>query len=248
MELFDDIIRQLRGFLDEKKAAGELRTTAVPAGATWPAGERGNIVLAQDTGVELGNPRDESASFMVWTGDVGAVRDGLVHVVGPDLPESMGSGLPFGKAVIIGVTGMSEENCYERHRALELARYDLNLKGYMMRAVSQYLREWSRVSRGAVEGGFSFAVLAAALSGLYRAVDFVESVEFIFVTSSAAEVRRLGEAGSRAERLIGAMNKMAAEMSFDCDTCDYTDVCSEVEGLRSMRNTITGKGATHARH
>lgn len=245
MNLFDDTILQLRTFLKEKE--GLLRTVqASPAG--WPAGEKGNIVLASDTGVELGNPRSESASFMVWTEKAGVVRDGAVHVIGPDIPESGGKSLPFGKAVILGVKGMDEENCYERHRALELVRYDLNLKGYMMRAVSQYLREWSRVSREAVDKGFSFATLAGALVAMYRKVDFVEAVEFVFVTSSAADVRSLGETGGRVERLIGAMNKMAQEMSFDCGTCDFTDVCTEVEDLRNMRKNMSGGAAGDARH
>jgi len=247
MNLFDDTIRQLHSFLDEKKAAGGLRTMKAAA-ADWPAGERGNIVLASDTGVELGNPRDESASFMAWTERGDAVRDGVVHIIGPDIPESTGKALPFGKAVILGVKGMDEENCYERHRALELVRYDLNLRGYMMRAVSQYLREWSRVSRRAVDDGFSFATLAGALGAMYRKVDFVSSVEFVFVTSSAADVRSLGETGSRVERLIGAMNKMTSEMSFDCGSCDFTDVCSEVEGLRDLRKNLAGEAGTHGRH
>ncbi len=247
MNLFDDTIQQLRSFLDEKKAAGELRTSLAD-NAAWPAGEKGNIVMASDTGVELGNPRNESASFMVWTQRRGEVRDGEVHIIGPDINESLEKSLPFGKAVILGVKGMNEENSYERHRALELARYDLNLKGYMMRAVSQYLREWSRVSRTAVEGGFSFATLAGALAALYRKIDFVDSVEFVFVTSSTEDVRRLGETGTRVEKLIGAMNKMAAEMSFDCGTCDYTDICSEVEDLRNMRKNLGGEAAGHGHH
>jgi hypothetical protein len=57
--------------------------------------------------------------------------------------------LPFGKVVLLKLQGMDENNCYERHRQIDMARYDLNLKGYMMRAASQYMREWSRVSREA---------------------------------------------------------------------------------------------------
>ncbi|MBP7582700.1 MAG: hypothetical protein KBA61_01620 [Spirochaetes bacterium] len=244
MNLFDDTILQLRTFLKERE--GMLRTVQASS-ANWPAGERGNIVLGTDTGVELGNPRDESASFMAWTEKAGAIRDGAVHIIGPDVPEASGKNLPFGKVVLLGVEGMDEENCYERHRALELVRYDLNLKGYMMRAVSQYLREWSRVSREAVAGGFSFATLAGALAGMYRKIEYVKAVEFVFVTSSAADVRSLGETGGRVERLIGAMNKMAKEMSFDCGTCDFTDVCSEVEDLRNMRKNLGGD-ADVARH
>ena len=244
MNLFDDTIQKLRAFLGEKKDAGELRE--IGTGETlWPPGERGNIVLASDTGVELGNPRSESASFMIWTGKEDQVQDGRINLIGPDINESKGGSLPFGKAVIFGVRGMDENNCYERHRQMDMARYNLNLKGYMMRAVSQYMREWSRVSNEAVEKGFSFAVLAGALSSIYKAIDFVDSVEYIFVTSSSEDVKLMAEKGARVERLIGAMNKMATEMAFDCGSCDYTDICSEVEGLRNMRGKLSGEEASY---
>jgi hypothetical protein len=38
--------------------------------------------------------------------------------------------------------------------------------------------------------------------------------------------------------LISAMNKMAEEMSFDCDACEYNEVCGDVEELRSMRDKL----------
>ena len=38
------------------------------------------------------------------------------------------------------------------------------------------------------------------------------------------------------------MNKMARELSFDCGTCDFTDVCGGVSELRSMRDSLRGKG------
>lgn len=234
MNLFDDIISELRAFLDDKKISKRLRILKA-LDRQWPSGERGNIVLASDTGVELGNPEKESASFIVWTDNTGQIRDGRINLIGPDISESKGGSLPFGRVVILGVKGMDENNCYERHRQIDTARYNLNLKGYMMRAVSQYMREWSRVSNEALADGFDFATLAGALSSIYRPMEFIESAEYIFVTSSAEDVRFIGEKGSRVQRLIGAMNKMATEMTFDCGSCDYTDICSEVEGLRSMR-------------
>lgn len=142
--------------------------------------------------------------------------------------------LPFGKVVLLKLKGMDENNCYERHRQLDMARYDLNLRGYMMRAASQYMREWSRVSREAARGGFSFAHLAGVLSSIYSSFEYVEGVEYIFVTSSTEDVRGLASTGATVEKRISAMNKMATELSFDCDSCDYTEICAEVEGLRSM--------------
>lgn len=241
MKLFEEIIHDLRSWMDGTGSARRDFSGTVTGPRPWPAGERGNIVLQRDTAVELGNPRDESASFLVWTGNPDLVRDGMVTRIGPDVAGKEGARFPLGKAVILAVEGFTEENCYERHREIELARYDVNLKGYMMRAVSQYMREWSRISREAIAGGFSLEVLAAALMDRYRRLDYVRGAEILIVTSSPEDVRSLQRVGERAVRLIGAMNKMAQELSFDCGTCDYTDVCGEVSELRTMRDTLRRK-------
>ncbi|MEZ4578964.1 MAG: hypothetical protein R2875_13445 [Desulfobacterales bacterium] len=47
-------------------------------------------------------------------------------------------------------TDFNADNSYDRYREMELLRYDIHLKGYMMRGVSQYQREWSRVSHEAM--------------------------------------------------------------------------------------------------
>jgi hypothetical protein len=48
-------------------------------------------------------------------------------------------------------------------------------------------------------------------------------------------------------RRIAAMNKMAEEMTFDCDTCDYNAVCGDVAELRAMRAALKQKEtAVHA--
>jgi CO dehydrogenase/acetyl-CoA synthase beta subunit len=184
MNLFDDSIEKLRSFLDHKKAAGSLRE--LKAGhKTWPEGDRGNIVLASDTAVELGNPEKESVSFMVWTEKSGLIKNNRINLIGPDISENKSSetmqSLPFGKVVLLTLKGMDENNCYERHRQIDMARYDLNLKGYMMRAASQYMREWSRVSREAVDRGFSFAHLAGALSSIYSSFEFVEGLNIFLL-------------------------------------------------------------------
>ncbi len=267
MNLFDDNIEDLRSFLDNKKTAGTLRELKA-VNKTWPDGERGNLVLASDTAIELGCPEKESVSFMVWTEKSDLIKNGCINLIGPDISESRGNStgsfkrgifshignahvthiqhgseiiidrmqsLPFGKVVLLKLKGMDENNCYERHRQIDMARYDLNLKGYMMRAASQYMREWSRVGKEAIERGFGFVHLAGALSAIYNRLEFVEGIEFIFITSSTEDVRSLAPTGSTVEKRISAMNKMATELSFDCGSCDYTEICTEVEGLRNMR-------------
>ena len=138
MELFIDIIADLRSCMEGLRREAPYGECRAEDYSGWPAGRRGAIVMKADTAVELGSPRTESSSFLMWTNDRSLVRDGTITVAGPDLDEARGGTLPFGKAVVLGVSGFTEENCHGRHRALELMRHDLNPEGYMMKAVSQY--------------------------------------------------------------------------------------------------------------
>jgi CO dehydrogenase/acetyl-CoA synthase beta subunit len=127
---------------------------------------------------------------------------------------------------------------------MELLRYDIHLKGYMMRGVSQQQREWSRVSVDAINNGFSFKHLGGALIDQFSRMPYVRSVETIFVTASREDVLEVKAISENITKLISAMNKMADEMSFDCDTCDYNDVCGDVAELRAMRTALKNKEAS----
>ena len=210
-------------------------------GIDWPAGGNRNIILSQDTAIELGNPRQESVSFLLWTEDAGLLRDGRIRLVGRDLPECADMSLPFGKVILAEVDGFDGENGYDRYREMEGLRYGLDLKGYMLRAVSQYQREWSRISREAVENGFSFGVLGGALMKRFRKLPYVRAVEILFVNSTVEDVAALRPIAGEAEKIISAMNKMFDELSFDCTSCDYQEVCDDVGELRSMRESLLKK-------
>jgi CO dehydrogenase/acetyl-CoA synthase beta subunit len=245
MNLFNDIIDELREYITKRRLTTGIREEYASNRISWPSAEKGNIVLQSETGLELGNPRDESVSFLVWTNNLSLVNDGLITLVGMEIGDISEKSKPFGKAVIIGETEFNEENCYDRYREIELIRYDLNLKGYMMRAVPQYLREWSRVSKDAIKSGFSLATLGSALIERYKEKDYIHAVEILFVNSSSGDVRELKGIGERVMRYISAMNKMVDELSLDCDSCNYSDVCNEVAELRAMRDSLMKRGKAY---
>jgi CO dehydrogenase/acetyl-CoA synthase beta subunit len=111
----------------------------------------------------------------------------------------------------------------------------------MIRAVSQYQREWSRISNEALGNAFSFDILGSALREEYLKKSFVHAVEFLFVTSSGEDVSQLQEITKNVGRTISALNKMLNEIDPDCDECEYNDVCDEVGELKGMRNSRKDK-------
>jgi CO dehydrogenase/acetyl-CoA synthase beta subunit len=241
MELFREQIDVVWGWLEARANQRQVETAPVSSPPAWPGAGPRNLVIGPDVGVELGHPKDASVSLIIW-GESGQ-PGGRVHRVGPDLPESEGRRLPFAKVVLIGGKGFDAENTYERYRRLASVRYDVVLEGYMMRAVSQVNREWSRVSREALAKGFTLEVLGGALVQAYSALAFVDSVDILFVTSSRADVLTFQPVAERVSRVIAAMNRMGEEMNFDCDGCSYADVCQDVAGLRAMRRSLEDRHA-----
>ncbi len=237
MRFFEELIEEVRDFVEERRGNAVVEESA-GGRSRWPAGQRGRIVMQADTAVELGHPNTASTAFHLWTTEADRVRDGRVTLIGPDLDRAAGDRLPFGKAVLLQVEDFDEENCYERHADIGRMRFDLLISGYMLRAVKQAGREWSRVSKEALRQGFSLPTLGHELVELYRGHPHVRAAEILLVTSSVEDVRALERIAERSERMVQAFNKMVLEMDFDCDSCDYTDVCNEAGSLQAMRRKL----------
>lgn len=233
MELIDKTIQDVRAFLKEIPS----RRIAIPT-VSWPVGGPRNIILNDDCGLELGHPKDESLACVLWSEDVDTVQDGRVTLIGPDFSASGGENLPFAKIVLVGVEGFTVDNTYDRCMELDQLRFDVDLEGFTLKAASQYQREWCRISREALNGGFSAGHLAASLMRMLKSVPYVRSAEIVLMTSSPADIRRLRQIVNPAVRLIAAMNKMASELELDCTECEFEDVCSEADDLRTMRNRV----------
>lgn len=236
--MFDNEIEEVRHFLNEKKKESKITEIKYKSKVKWPYGGGKNIIFKEDVGVELGSPQMRSVSFQLWTEDKKRVRDGKISILGPDLYKSKIKDLPFGKILLLGVNGFNEENTYDRYRELEAIRFDIDLKGYMMKGESQYQREWSRISIEAIKNKFSFNHLGCELINRFKEKEYVEAVEVIFVTSSTNDVIALQNISQRVGRIINAMDKMVKEMSFDCDSCEFIDVCDEVVELRDIKKSL----------
>lgn len=251
MGRFDGLIDEIRAFMAGQKAAGGCRELKARLPVSWPSAGPRDIVLRPDLAMELGHPEAASLSFVVWSETPSAIRDQTITLIGPDIAEAQGDRLPLAKVVLAAVDPADDAAAYERYRAMDLARFELSLKGYMLRAAPQYLREWSRISREAVRNGFGFEVLGSALIAALKAVPGVRAAELLFVTRSIEAVHALQPLGQRAGRTIQAMNKMLLEHAADCPNCEFQDVCTRAAELQALAQTLRtrkGKGREASWH
>lgn len=244
--MLEPSLKELRDFVARKSSVYGISESSCSPELSWPAGGKNSIVMKQDTAVELGNPREGSVSFVLWVENADLVHDGTITVLGRDLPEQRGRSLPFGKVVIAGVHGFDKDNSYDRYREMELLRYDVDLKGYMVKGVLQNHREWSRVSRGAVDAGFSLRVLGNALIGKMKSRPYVESAEVIFAVPGREDLQELRSVLQGAIRIVAAMDRMAGGLAYFCNTCEYKDVCDEVGELKNIHSAMAEKSGEGA--
>lgn len=234
MALFDECIQSLREYLQEKASRGIIRKIE-SSSREWPSSKGPNIILKEDTWIELGNPKMASKAFLLWTEDLSKVMDGAITLVGPELDETSEKSLPFAQIIIVGGHDFEDDN-YIKLRRLQ---YDIDLDGYMIRTVPQRQRIWSRVSIDAAEKGFRLEDLGNALIKNFKSkMSFVDAAEVIFITSSKQDVNELDDISIHVQRIVSAMDKMTIERSLDCDTCEYVDVCGTIPELRAYRERL----------
>ena len=238
MKIFDTIIHEIKGYVEKKKNLIQYQTYKGKKTVSWPKTDKHDIVLLPDLSVELGNPDVASVSFLTWTESKSLIKDNEITLIGPDIKKSPGKNLPFGKVVMLEVEGFDEKNAFDRNREMYLSKFDLSLKGFMLKSASHYMAEWCRISKEALKNNFSFEILGSAIINEYKKLDYVKSVELIFVTASNDDVNELYNMGNRSVRIINAMSKMINEMSYDCTECEYQDICDDADELRALRNSL----------
>lgn len=238
MQIFDDDIAWLRRYIESKRTQGrDVRLLDSSKGdQRYPHFlNKGSatIVLHEDTWLELGNPNTKSTAPVLVTENLDLVNDGAITLVGPDIPEARGS-LPFAQILLIASDELQDED----YRKINSFQYELELTGYMIKAVPSSLTIWSRVSNDTAAEGFSFEVLGRAILHRYKSTFNIPSMQIIFVTSSEEDVEELEDLRHKVTRIISAMNKMIEEMSFDCSSCEYLDVCGDVRQLGALRERL----------
>lgn len=242
MNVFDAYIRKTVEYIEDMRSKGRqvsiFNAPSSPeeliAGLPMKVGPGSNsgIILREDTYVELGNPEAGSSAFMLFTDKPELIQDGRITIIGPDIKESGGKSLSFGQVLMIGGTGLDDSE----HEALRHAGFiGDRIQGYMVRSYTQSI--WSRVSRDAVEKGFSFESLGSALMAVYKSGNGkIQTMEAIFVTSGKDDIKQLDEIAVQVRKITKEIVRQTWKIQgydidciSDCATCGDKPVCDEIK-------------------
>lgn len=239
MGLFSAPIRFFENYIRHACEDGRLRELPRPKRA-WPAGS--TLVLGGEMGCELGNPAIGSAFAIVWSGSQN-IGQGRVWLAGPDLAELKSDSAPFGMFLLLrAFIRKNEYECYVRARD---AIGDLKLNGLTMRILPARQSAWCRVGRERLKRECGFAEWGGAVLKIVRRLDFVRGADVLFVSERGPEWDELTQVARQAGQIIGALKKMSEEKHFDCEGCDYAEICEAVEEMRKIRSRLI-KESTHA--
>lgn len=227
MGLFSGPLSQVGQFLDHVQA----RRLSPVAVERWDAGPQ--VVLRQETALELGSPAAGSLSMLLW--DEGCnLHDDRITLVGPDFAEAEPRELPFGRVILVGVAPGQDDEQYGRYCQLRDNLTRTHLRGLMTRVLPSRHSVWCRLSGPALQGGLDASVMGSALLRAVKALPFVRAAEVLLITADSTHLERLRPAAEQARDIVEALVRMSEELDFDCDGCQYAEICDAVDELRRI--------------
>jgi CO dehydrogenase/acetyl-CoA synthase beta subunit len=202
------------------------------------------IILREDAFIELGNPKAGSCNFIIYTKNPSLIKDGRIHLIGPDIQEKPGQSLPFGQVLLVGGKALEEDD----QQVLEKSQYiSGQVEGYMIRSAAQHI--WSRVSKDAVKRGFNFNALGSALMAILKTeVPKIHAMEVIFVTSGKEDVEKLNTIASQINKINREIKKkkwrlkgidIDCTLELDCSRCSEKLLCDNIREVLKIRKRQT---------
>ena len=232
MKIFDELITDAQGLVDPLIA----RRCAFDPAKAAREGEPNELILRRDMAFELGEGSFPSVSLTAVTQDPSLVPEDAVFVCGPDLGEIRGD-CAFARVTVLRTDDIFEKGdqaAYALIKSMEVKKFEVSPRGYMMRPSALTNREQVRVSKKAVKAGLDFQSVGNLLIKKYRENRRVLAAAIYFVTLPNAPYAALDSLADRTNVLVATLNHALADVSMNCRACEWKPVCDAVDGMKEL--------------
>lgn len=228
MELFKEPIEQVKGYLKDADKRGVLKSSYCDSFSPWP--QESSLVLQDDTALELGGA-EGSLFIILWTEQDNIIHPGRISLVGPDLTETEKSKLSLTQVILVNGALRDE---YETYQVLQDILFATCLKHVSVRFWPDRQKVWYRVAKKALDSGFNLKRCGCTMLKQLEGLPAVKGAEIIISTEQLKSQPLLGQAAAKTREIMEALIKIHEELNFDCENCDYSEVCNEVAALKEI--------------
>lgn len=201
------------------------------------------IILQDDTKLELGGADQKSFSLVYPIEELDLVDNGKITLIGPEIKGISNKTIDFGLFLLIGVDNLSE-NSFDEFKSLNFISN--GIEGFMIRTIPR--RFWCRLSKSIINK-FSFEFLGNAIMFLYQQkfTDVIKSMEIIFINSNPELIESFIDMTSsiRADieqkwrrKVKEWKRRVDCDFDWDCNECPYYDICEDVKEVLEKREVL----------
>lgn len=229
MNIYDNIINKELSLLSSKKIC------CFDKKSTWENCSDKEFIFQSDISVDVGEPSLPSSYMVAFTSNKDLVSKNEINLIGKDISEIKGKS-PYVRIAILLIKEeeKSEQDYYRFIRDIEYKRYKVNPKGVMVKVNTSQNRERLFISKEAVKKNISFLDIGSVFQEEYLKDKHVFAVKQYFITDGSYNYETQKELSLKTEGITVALDHIMKKLQMDCSTCNYKDLCDEIEGMRDI--------------
>ena len=248
------IIEKIRDFLEKEQNSGKTlfsyrfdsNQINVVTNSKIKIGLNGykEIILEEETGLELGGVNRKSFSIIFPISDIQLVEHGKITLLGREINKIEDTNIDFGMLILIGINEATDKEIDELKQLNFISN---GIEGFSIRTIPR--RFWCRISNSALKKGFSFEFLGKAIISLYKQKfnDLIESIEVIFINSYQDSIEQfivrssdiLSKSKEKWKKKIEAWRKrIDCDYNWGCEICPYREECYNIKQVLVSREEI----------
>jgi len=250
----EDIIKNIRNFIVKESRDGKIltnyRAKSDPlrffnvSGIRVGLDENKEIILQEETHLELGGMNKRSFSLIYPITDINLIEDGRITILGPEIHQILDFNVDFGLFVMIGVKNLTKKEYYDLKSLNFLSN---GIEGFSIRTIPR--RFWCRISHVTHNKKISFEFLGNAIIHLFRQKfkDLIKKIEILIICSYPDSIDEFIELSSDItnkfqEELKAKIDewrkRIDCEYEWGCEICPYQEECYNIKQVLVERERI----------
>jgi len=247
-------VQKIRDFLKQEQNSGKLlfsyqsllnqNNSLINSKIKIGLNEYNEIILEEETGLELGGMNRKSFSMVIPINSSNLIDHGKITLLGREVNKISEPDIDFG---IILLLELYDNLDNDEDELRQLNFISSGIEGFSIRTIPR--RFWCRISKSALQKGFSFEFLGNAIIYLYKQKfkEVVKSIEVIFINSYPSSIEQfivlssdiLSKVKEKWKKKIDEWRKrIDCDYDWGCEICPYQEECYYVKQVLVSREEI----------